>query len=54
MFGVIFMNPVFGRQTLPSIAKIGLALGVAMFAARELAGTDVTDYSGIDMLFSVV
>jgi flagellar biosynthetic protein FliR len=54
MFGVIFMNPVFGRQTLPSIAKIGLALGVAMFAARELAGTDVTDYTGIDMMISML
>jgi flagellar biosynthetic protein FliR len=54
MFGVIFMNPVFGRQTLPSIAKIGLALGVAMFAAQDLVGTDITDYTGIDMMISMV
>jgi flagellar biosynthetic protein FliR len=54
MFGVIFMNPVFGRRTLPNIAKIGLALGVALFAARELAGTDVTAYTGIDMMVSMV
>ncbi|MDR2132849.1 MAG: flagellar biosynthetic protein FliR [Clostridiales Family XIII bacterium] len=53
MFGVIFMNPVFGRQTLPNIAKIGLALGVAMFAAKELAGTDVTGYAGTEMMFSM-
>jgi flagellar biosynthetic protein FliR len=54
MFGVIFMNPVFGRQTLPSVAKVGLSLGVAMFAAQDLAGTDVTDYTGVDMMISMV
>jgi flagellar biosynthetic protein FliR len=54
MFGVIFMNPVFGRQTVPTIAKIGLALGVSMFAAQDLAGTDITDYTGIDMMISMV
>jgi flagellar biosynthetic protein FliR len=54
MFGVIFMNPVFGRQTLPTIAKIGLALGVAMFAAHDLAGADITSYTGIDMAISII
>jgi flagellar biosynthetic protein FliR len=54
MFGVIFMNPMFGRQTLPTIAKIGLALGVSMFAAQDLSGADITDYTGIDMMISMV
>jgi flagellar biosynthetic protein FliR len=54
MFGVIFMNPVFGRQTLPTVAKIGLALCVAMFAAQDLAGTDLTEYTGIDMMVSLI
>jgi flagellar biosynthetic protein FliR len=54
MFGVIFMNPVFGRQTLPTIAKIGLALGVSLFAVRELAGTNVADYTGIDMMLAMI
>ncbi|MDR2770847.1 MAG: flagellar biosynthetic protein FliR [Clostridiales Family XIII bacterium] len=54
MFGVIFMNPVLGRQIMPTIVKIGLSLGVAMFAMRDLAGTNVTDYTGIDMLFSML
>ncbi|MDR1571938.1 MAG: flagellar biosynthetic protein FliR [Clostridiales Family XIII bacterium] len=54
MFGVIFMNPVFGRQTIPSIVKVGLALGVALYAAHEMQGVDVSGYSGIDMMVAMV
>jgi flagellar biosynthetic protein FliR len=54
MFGVIMLNPVFGRQTLPTIAKIGLSLGLAMFTAQELSGADVMDYTGVDMMISML
>jgi flagellar biosynthetic protein FliR len=54
MFGVIFLNPVFGRQTIPPIVKIGLALGVALFAAYELEGVNLLDYTGLDMMLSML
>ncbi|MDR3295254.1 MAG: flagellar biosynthetic protein FliR [Clostridiales Family XIII bacterium] len=54
MFGVILLNPIFGRQTIPVVVKIGLAMGVALFAAYDLQAIDVTYYSGVGMMVAMV
>jgi flagellar biosynthetic protein FliR len=54
MFGVVFLNPIFGRQTIPAIVKVGLALGIALFTAYELQGVNLLDYTGLDMMLSMI
>lgn len=48
--GVIFFNPIFGRNSVPSIVKVGLSLAIAMFAVFELGTTQVIDYSAIEFI----
>ncbi|OFV69995.1 flagellar biosynthetic protein FliR [Acetobacterium wieringae] len=48
--GVIFFNPIFGRNSVPSIVKVGLSLAIAMFAVFELGTTQVINYSGIEFI----
>ena len=53
--GVIFFNPIFGRRNVPSMVKIGLALGIALNAAYGLMDTTVVvDYTTIDLLVSMI
>jgi flagellar biosynthetic protein FliR len=54
MFGVVFMNPLFGRQTVPAIVKVGLALGIALYASYDLSGVVVTEYAGVGMMITMV
>ena len=54
MAGVIFFNPIFGRSSIPTIAKIGLSLGIALNVTYGLTGVYVADYTTIDLLVSVV
>ncbi|WP_303866914.1 flagellar biosynthetic protein FliR [Acetobacterium wieringae] len=48
--GVIFFNPIFGRNSIPSIVKVGLSLAIAMFAVFELGTTQVINYSAIEFI----
>ncbi|PKM64499.1 MAG: hypothetical protein CVU96_02560 [Firmicutes bacterium HGW-Firmicutes-20] len=48
--GVIFFNPIFGRNSVPSIMKVGLSLAIAMFAVFELGTTQVIDYTAIEFI----
>ncbi|UYO63812.1 flagellar biosynthetic protein FliR [Acetobacterium wieringae] len=48
--GVIFFNPIFGRNSVPSIVKVGLSLAIAMFAVFELGTTQVINYSAIEFI----
>ncbi|WP_286808309.1 flagellar biosynthetic protein FliR [Acetobacterium sp. MES1] len=48
--GVIFFNPIFGRNSVPSIVKVGLSLAIAMFAVFELGTTQVINYSSIEFI----
>ena len=54
MTGVIFLNPIFGRSSVPAMVKIGLSLGIAFNIAFGLTGTNITDYTTIDLLISMV
>jgi len=53
MTGVIFFNPIFGRNSIPVIVKIGLSLGIALNVTYGLTGVFVADYTTIDLLVSV-
>jgi len=48
--GVIFFNPIFGRNSVPSIMKVGLSLAIALFAVFELGTTQVINYSAIEFI----
>ncbi len=48
--GVIFFNPIFGRNSIPSIMKVGLSLAIAMFAVFELGTTQVINYTAIEFI----
>jgi flagellar biosynthetic protein FliR len=48
--GVIFFNPIFGRNSVPSIMKVGLSLALAMFAVFELGTTQVINYTAIEFI----
>jgi flagellar biosynthetic protein FliR len=54
MTGVIFLNPIFGRGSVPALVKIGLSLGIALHVVNSLAGNDVSDYTTIDLLISML
>ncbi|MDR0570585.1 MAG: flagellar biosynthetic protein FliR [Clostridiales Family XIII bacterium] len=54
LFGVIALNPIFGRQNIPSVVKVGLALGLALFTASGLEGVTVVGYSGVEMMVTLV
>ena len=54
MAGVIFFNPIFGRSSIPTIAKIGLSLGIALNVTYGLTGVYVADYTTINLLVAVV
>ena len=53
MAGVIFINPIFGRRNVPSMVKIGLAMGLALNASYGMLDIPVADYSVIDILLAV-
>ncbi|WP_243167187.1 flagellar biosynthetic protein FliR [Acetobacterium malicum] len=48
--GVIFFNPIFGRNSVPSIMKVGLSLAIALFAVFELGTTQVINYTAIEFI----
>lgn len=48
--GVIFFNPIFGRNSVPTIMKVGLSLALALFATYELSSTQVINYSTIEFI----
>lgn len=48
--GVIFFNPIFGRNSIPSIMKVGLSLAIAMFAVFDLGMTQVINYTAIEFI----
>lgn len=50
IFGVIFFNPVFGRQLIPVIVKIGISLGIGYFMVPGMPPADIAAYSGFGML----
>ena len=53
VFGVIALNPVFGRRNVPAMVKVGLSLGLALCMAGSVGGF-VLNYSGIDMLIIMI
>lgn len=53
MAGVIFFNPIFGRRNIPTMVKIGLALGVTLNASYGMLDLQVVDYTIIDMLLTI-
>lgn len=48
--GVIFFNPIFGRNSVPTIMKVGLSLALALFTTYELSSTQVINYSTIEFI----
>lgn len=52
--GVIFFNPIFGRNSVPSIMKVGLSLAIAMFAVFQLGTTQVINYSVIEFIAAML
>ncbi|QOX63941.1 flagellar biosynthetic protein FliR [Anoxybacterium hadale] len=53
MAGVIFFNPIFGRRNIPTMVKIGLALGISLNASYGMLDLQVADYTIIDMLLTI-
>ena len=52
--GVIFFNPIFGRNSVPAIMKVGLSLAIAMFAVFELGTTQVINYSALEFIAAML
>ncbi|MDK2942488.1 MAG: flagellar biosynthesis protein FliR [Acetobacterium sp.] len=48
--GVIFFNPIFGRQGVPNIMKVGLSLAIALYAVFNLNMVQVINYSAIEFI----
>jgi flagellar biosynthetic protein FliR len=48
--GVIFFNPIFGRNSVPAIMKVGLSLAIALFAVYQLGSDQVINYSTIEFI----
>ncbi|MDD3307769.1 MAG: flagellar biosynthetic protein FliR, partial [Acetobacterium sp.] len=48
--GVIFFNPIFGRQGVPNIMKVGLSLAIALYAVFNLNMVQVINYSIIEFI----
>ena len=48
--GVIFFNPIFGRQGVPNIMKVGLSLALALYAVFNLSMVQVINYSIIEFI----
>ncbi len=48
--GVIFFNPIFGRQGVPNIMKVGLSLAIALYAVFNLGMVQVINYSAIEFI----
>ena len=48
--GVIFFNPIFGRQGVPNIMKVGLSLAIALYAVFNLGMVQVINYSVIEFI----
>jgi flagellar biosynthetic protein FliR len=53
MAGVVFMNPIFGRRNIPSMVKVGLALGIAFNITYQLQNVYVMDYTSIEIILSL-
>lgn len=54
MAGVIFFNPIFGRQNIPVMIKVGLSLGMAFYTVSSLPPFPVADGSTLLFLLSMV
>lgn len=54
MSGVIFFNPIFGRQNIPAIVKVGLSLGMAYYAAYHFSHLPVSSYSTPVFLMAMI
>jgi flagellar biosynthetic protein FliR len=54
MTGVIFFNPIFGRRATPAMVKVGLSLGIAVFAAQGAADVLLVDYSAMELVLAMV
>ena len=52
--GVIFFNPIFGRNSVPAIMKVGLSLAIAMFAVFELGTTQVINYTALEFIAAML
>ena len=52
--GVIFFNPIFGRNSVPASMKVGLSLAIAMFAVFELGTTQVINYSALEFIAAML
>jgi flagellar biosynthetic protein FliR len=52
--GAIFFNPIFGRRNVPSMVKIGLALGIALCAWGKLGNVSMMDYTTLMIMVSMV
>lgn len=48
--GVIFFNPIFGRNSVPNIMKVGLSLAMALYAVFNIGTTQVINYSVIEFV----
>lgn len=50
--GVIFFNPIFGRNSVPTIMKVGLSLAIALYAVFDLSVNQiqVINYSTIEFI----
>lgn len=53
MTGAILFNPILGRRNIPSMVKVGLALGIALFAAQNQYYVSVAHYSTLEIMFSM-
>lgn len=53
MSGLIFFNPIFGRQSIPMVLKIGLAMALAINASYSIGGVYVADYGVIELILSM-
>lgn len=53
MTGAIFFNPILGRRNIPGIVKVGLALGIALFAAQDQYHVPVAHYTTLEILLTM-
>ncbi len=53
MTGAIFFNPVLGRRNIPGMVKVGLVIGIALFAAQEQYYVQVAHYSTLEILLTM-
>lgn len=54
MTGSVFFNPIFGRQSVPATAKVGLSIAFAYFAAGLIDGVYLEDMATFEFVFALV